>query len=55
MLNQCQGSLRELCPVGPNADKARDTMLVPKQVLKRSADHTLGDEVLRQPARRPAR
>ena len=37
-----------------NADKARDTMLVPKQALETPplAIHTLGDEVLRQPARR---
>ena len=37
-----------------NADKARDTMQVPKQALETPplATHTLGDEVLRQPARR---
>ena len=37
-----------------NADKARDTMLVPKQALETPPleIHTLGDEVLRQPARR---
>ena len=37
-----------------NADKARDTMLVPKQALETPPleIHTLGDQVLRQPARR---
>ena len=37
-----------------NADKARDTMLVPKQALETPPleIHTLGNEVLRQPARR---
>ena len=37
-----------------NADKARDTMLVSKQALETPPleIHTLGDEVLRQPARR---
>ena len=37
-----------------NADNARDTKLVPKQALETPplAIHTLGDEVLRQPARR---
>ena len=37
-----------------NADKARDTMLVPKQALETPPleIHTLGDEVLRQSARR---
>ena len=45
------GSFAELAR---QADKARDTMLVPKTALETPPleIHTLGDEVLRQPARR---
>ena len=45
------GSFAELAR---QADKSRDTMLVPKTALETPPleIHTLGDEVLRQPARR---